>query len=201
MIVGLTGGVATGKSLIAGELKRLGAFIIDADTIGHELLEPAEAAYSEIVEEFGPGILSLDGRIDRPALGKIVFTDRSRLDRLNSITHPRIIEKIKKEIEVLSSRRPKPIIVVNAALLIESGHYREMDAVVVVDTAEAEQVRRSVERDGVEEAQVRSRIAAQMSAAEKAAHADIVIDNNGTVEEVLEKTRALYEELKRERRA
>ncbi len=199
MIVGLTGGVATGKSVIADELERLGAVIIDADRVGHDVIAPGAEAYAEVVEEFGSGVVSSDGgAIDRKALGRIVFGDPERLLKLNSITHPRIIEKIKKEIEVLSSRVPKTIIVVNAALLIESGHYKEMDTVVVVTCTEAEQVRRSVERDGAEEAQALGRIAAQMPTEEKAAVADRIIDNSGTIEEAIESARTLYKELERE---
>jgi dephospho-CoA kinase len=209
MIVGLTGGVATGKSVIADELRRLGAVIIDADRVGHEIIEPGTEAYAEVVEEFGPKIvLSGDGdgggAIDRKALGEIVFGNAAQLAKLNSITHPRIIEKIKekikKELELLSSEEQKPIIVVNAALLIESGHYKEMDTVVVVCCTEAEQVRRSALRDGATEAQVLGRIAAQMPTKKKRAVADRVIENSGTIEEAHHCARTLYRELEAEAR-
>jgi dephospho-CoA kinase len=210
MIVGLTGGVATGKSVIADELRRLGAVIIDADRVGHEIIEPGTEAYAEVVEEFGQKVvLSTDGvdgncngAIDRKALGEIVFGDAEQLAKLNSITHPRIIEKIKEkikeELELSSSKGLKPIIVVNAALLIESGHYKEMDTVVVVCCTEAEQVRRSALRDGATEAQVLGRIAAQMPTSEKRAVADRVIENSGTIEEAHHLARTLYKELEAE---
>ncbi|MBE9529329.1 MAG: dephospho-CoA kinase [Proteobacteria bacterium] len=204
MIVGLTGGVATGKSVIADELARLGAVIIDADRVGHEIIEPGTEAYAEVVEEFGPGVVLPGGAIDRKALGKIVFGDARQLAKLNSITHPRIIEKIKEkikhEMELLSSGEQEPIIVVNAALLVESGHYKEMDTVVVISCTEAEQVRRSVERDGASEAEVLGRIAAQMPTEEKSAVADRTIENSGTIEEARQCARTLYEELEAEAR-
>lgn len=208
MIVGLTGGVATGKSVIADELRRLGAVIIDADRVGHEIIEPGTEAYAEVVEEFGPKVVlsgddgNCNGAIDRKALGEIVFGDAAQLVKLNSITHPRIIEKIKEkikeELELSSSKGLKPIIVVNAALLIESGHYKEMDTVVVVCCTEAEQVRRSALRDGATEAQVLGRIAAQMPTSEKRAVADRVIENSGTIEEAHHLARMLYKELEAE---
>src|SRR5574340_30376 len=113
VIVGLTGGVASGKSLVAGELKKLGAHIIDADVISREITEPGSPAYREIVSTFGEGILKADKTIDRKALGSIVFSDREKLKLLNRMTHPRIIEKINSGIKALQARLKDPLIVVD----------------------------------------------------------------------------------------
>ncbi|NOS35332.1 MAG: dephospho-CoA kinase, partial [Deltaproteobacteria bacterium] len=143
MIVGLTGGLASGKDLVAAYLKEFGAEIIDADTIAREIIEPGEEAYNDIVRTFDEKVVKKDGRIDRAALGEIVFSDRALLKKLNDIMLPRIIEEEKRRIEALHKENREPIIVINAPLLIESGHYREMDRVIVVDIDEELQIERA----------------------------------------------------------
>jgi dephospho-CoA kinase len=196
MVVGLTGGVATGKSLVAEELKRLGAELIDADAVSREITVKGSPAYDDILKEFGPGIMAADGSIDRKALGRIVFRDPEKLARLNALTHPRIIERIKREIESLKKKPGNPIIVINAALLIEVGHYKEMDRVVVVSAPEDLQVERLALRDGLDRDSALRIIKAQMPIEKKAALADYVIENSGTVAEAIERTGELYERLK-----
>jgi dephospho-CoA kinase len=192
VIVGLTGGVASGKSLVSGELKRLGAHIIDADVISREIVEPGEPAYREIASVFGKGVLRADGTIDRRALGGIVFSDPGKLKILNEITHPRIIEKIGSAIKALQAKGGDPLIVVDAALLIEVGLHKEMSKVIVVYADEEKQVQRIISRDHLIEKEARERINAQMPLREKLRYADFVIDNNGRVEDTLKSVKELY---------
>ncbi len=192
MIVGLTGGVASGKSLVAGELKKLGAHIIDADVISREIVEPGSEAYRDIVREFGEGVLRADGTIDRKALGRIVFADPARLSALNGITHPRIIEKIRSGMKALGERFADALIVVDAALLIEVGLHREMSRVIVVYADEDRQVERIMARDGLGEKEARERINSQMPLSRKVEYADFVIDNNGSVEDTRRLVKELY---------
>ncbi len=195
-MVGLTGGVATGKSLVAEELKRLGAELIDADAVSREIMVKGSPAYDNIMREFGPGVMAEDGSIDRKALGRIVFADPEKLARLNALTHPRIIERIREETETLKKKPGNPIIVINAALLIEVGHHKEMDCLVVVSAPVDLQVERLALRDGLDKNSALRIIKAQMPIEEKAALADYVVENSGTVAEAIERTGELYERLK-----
>jgi dephospho-CoA kinase len=196
MLVGLTGGVATGKSLVAEELKRLGAELIDADAVSREIMVKGSPAYDGILKEFGPGIMAADGSIDRKALGRIVFADPEKLARLNALTHSRIIERIRVQTETLKKKPGNPIIVINAALLIEVGHHKEMDCLVVVSAPVDIQVERLAKRDGLDKDSALRIIKAQMPIEKKVELADYVVENSGTVAEALEKTRDLYERLK-----
>jgi dephospho-CoA kinase len=195
MTVGLTGGIASGKSLVAGELKRLGAHIIDADLISREVVEAGKPAHGEIVAAFGPGVLLEDGGIDRKKLGSIVFSDPAKLQRLNAITHPRIRDRIRERVAEIERAHPAPLIVIDAALLIEGGLYKEMSKVIVVYADEKKQAERLCERDGLGPVEARKRIESQMPLKKKREYADYVIDNNGTVKETLERVREVYREL------
>lgn len=195
MTVGLTGGIASGKSLVAGELKRLGAHIVDADLVSREVVRPGTRAHGEIVEAFGPGVLLENGEIDRKRLGEIVFSDPVKLEMLNSITHPRIRERIRELVSGIERVDPSGLIVVDAALLIEGGLYREMTKVVVVYADELKQAERLVKRDGLTPGEAKKRIASQMPLKEKREYADYVIDNNGEPGETLERVRRVYREL------
>jgi len=190
--VGLTGGVASGKSLVSGGLKRLGAHIIDADVISREIVAPGEPAYREIASTFGKGVIRADGTIDRKALGSLVFSDPEKRKILNKITHPRIIEKIGLEIKALEAKGGDPLIVVDAALLIEVGLHKEMSKVIVVYADEEKQIRRIISRDHLTEKEARERVNAQMPLPEKLKYADFVIDNNGSVEDTLKSVKELY---------
>src|SRR3990170_1080001 len=125
MLIGLTGGIASGKSLVAEELKRLGAHLVDADEIAREVVKTGLPAYNEIVKEFGEGILNPDKTINRKALGKVVFSNPEIRKRLEQITHPRIRKKIEAEISAIKAKNPKAVIVVDAALLIEGGLHKK----------------------------------------------------------------------------
>jgi len=192
MTVGLTGGIASGKSLVAGELKRLGARIIDADLVAREVVRAGTEANAEIRACFGPEFFLDDGEIDRKKLGAAVFSDPAKLKKLNEITHPRIRERIRELVAETERDQPGALIVVDAALLIEGGLYRELAKVVVVYADENTQAERLYKREGLSQDQARKRIASQMPLKEKLQYADYVIENNGATEETLEKVRELF---------
>lgn len=195
MVVGLTGAIASGKSLVSAEFKRLGAFIIDADLVARRIVEPGMDAYNEIVSGFGQGIVRTDGSLDRKALGRIVFSDKERLALLNRITHPRIIEDIEREIAGLRQGHPGAIIVVDAALIIELGLHRKMDRIVVVYSDEERCVERMMRRDGLSETEAQERLEAQMPLKEKLAYADYIIGNSGDMAETIWRAREVFDAL------
>ena len=195
MIVGLTGGVATGKSLVSTELERLGARVVDADVTAREVVEPGSPVLKEIAREFGPEAIKDDGTLDRAYVGGIVFSDPARLKRLNAITHPTIRRRLRAEAEGVRKADPGALVVLDVALLIENGLDAEVDRVVVVYADRKTQVRRLIARNGLDAERARDMVDSQMPVSEKAARADYVIDNTGTREETLERTRALYLEL------
>ena len=195
MTVGLTGGIASGKSLVAGELERLGARIVDADLVSREVVRPGTPAHAGIVEAFGPEVLLEDGGIDRKKLGSIVFSDPRKLEVLNSITHPRIRERIRELVSEARRADPSALIVIDAALLIEGGLYREMSKVIVVYADEKTQAERLARRDRITPEEAQKRIRSQMPLKEKLKYADYVIDNNGEPESTLERVREVYGEL------
>ena len=176
LVIGLTGGLATGKTTVAGMLARYGAKVIDADAIGHGLLEQGTRVYGAIVRCFGPGVLTADKAIDRRALSQIVFSDKARLQKLNSIIHPEIIRIVKKEI----AKVRKGVVVLDAPLLVETGFYRNVDKVVVVTSSQARQIQRLQERLRLSRREILKRIRSQMPLSDKVRVADFVIDNNGT---------------------
>lgn len=184
-VIGLTGGIAAGKSIVSQMLAELGAHIINADKIGHEIYLPQKEAWQDIVNAFGPDILLPDQRVDRAKLGSIVFGDKEALDKLNQITHPRIIEEAKREIETLRAQKEndKPIIF-EAAILIEANWLFLVDKVWVV-IADREVAIERLQRDrNLNRAQAESRINSQLSNAERIKYADLVIENNTSLEEL-----------------
>lgn len=196
MLVGLTGGVASGKSLVAGELKRLGAHLIDADDVAREITSKGMPAYHAIVREFGADALLKDGSINRRALGGIVFSDAGKLKRLNAITHPLIREAIEKRIKDIEAGHKDPIIIIDAALLIETGFYKKVSKVIVVYADEARQRERIMRRNDLTGQEAEKRIAAQMPLKEKLNFADYVIYNDLSPEETLSAAREVYEKLR-----
>jgi dephospho-CoA kinase len=179
LLVGLTGGIATGKSTVDAVLRELGAVIIDADVLAREVVEPGEPALAEIAAEFGPGVLGPDGRLDRKALGAIVFADPDRRRKLEAMTHPRIRERFQRRIDELTAANFRGLVFFDAPVMIESGNYRNMDRMVVVITDEATQIARLVARDGIDRDEALRKIRSQMPLDEKAKLADYVIDNSG----------------------
>ncbi|HEY7365716.1 MAG TPA: dephospho-CoA kinase [Methylomirabilota bacterium] len=179
LLVGLTGGIATGKSTVAAMFRALGCPLIDADVLAREVVEPGEPALDEIVREFGAGVLGADGRLDRKAVAVVVFADADRRRRLEAITHPRIRERLAGRLTALTRSGFDGVVIFDAAVIVESGGYRQMDRLVVVVADEATQLARLRARDGLTEQEALQRIRSQMPLAEKVKLADHVIDNSG----------------------
>ena len=202
LLVGLTGGIATGKSTVTGLLASPSVRVVDADALAREVVEPGTPAHARIVAEFGKGVLQPDGRLDRARLGEIVFPDPDRRKRLEAITHPAIRARFEQIMADLERQGFDGILIWDAALLVESGGHNKMDKVVVVTTDPATQLARLMARDGSTEEAARARTASQMPLAVKARVADYVIDNSGSREEtearVREVYRALLEDLRRQ---
>jgi len=194
--VGLTGGLACGKSFVGEALAGMGCHLLQADQLGHEALAPGGAAYQPVVREFGAGILAPDGQIDRRALAARVFGDEERLARLNSFVHPLVVRREEEWFAQVSAADPKGIAVVEAAILIETGSYRRFDKLILVVCDEDQQVARAMKRDGAGRPEVLARISRQMPLADKRRFADFVVDTSGTKEETLRQTRAVYESLR-----
>jgi dephospho-CoA kinase len=180
--IGLTGGIAAGKSTVASMLRDLDCPVLAADALGHELLEPGQTAYAEVVREFGIDILDSYGNVDRTALGEIVFADAAQRERLNQILHPRIREIIQKWFAALDQPGGPDLAIVEAALILEAGYNKDLDKVIVCWCRPEQQVERLQER-GLTEEQARLRIAAQMPMEQKRSLADETIDCSGTIEE------------------
>ena len=200
LLVGLTGGIATGKSTVSEIFRRLGCEIIDADGLAREAVEPGEPALAEIVAEFGPAILGPGGRLDRKRLGAVVFADPGRRRRLEAITHPAIRARLAERLQELIARGFEGVVIFDAPVMIESGNHKRMDRLVVVVTDAATQRARAVGRDG-DPADVERRIASQMPLAEKAKLADYVIDNSGTPEATIAEVRRVHRALLADLRA
>lgn len=194
IVIGLTGGILTGKSTVSEMLAERGAVIIDADKIGHRAYQPQTTAWQEVVDAFGNGILKESGEIDRKKLGEIVFNDREALARLNSIMHPRMHSMIREEIEKLSGEGVD-LVVLEAAVLIEANWTDLVGEVWVTVAHEETAVKRLKDRGGLTEEQARARIRSQLSAEERAKHADVIIDTNCELAEVRAKVEELWRRL------
>jgi dephospho-CoA kinase len=179
LLVGLTGGIATGKSTVSGMLRDLGCVVIDADVLAREVVEPGAPAFREIVAEFGPEVVQPDGTLDRKRLGAVVFADAARRRRLEAITHPAIRASFAARLQSLVEQRFTGIVIFDAAVMIESGNYKTMDRLVVVATDPETQRSRLMARDGIGPDDAARRVASQMALAEKVKLADYVIDNSG----------------------
>jgi dephospho-CoA kinase len=195
LLVGLTGGIATGKSTVNALLASPSVRVVDADALAREVVEPGTPAYKQIVAEFGPEVLQPDGQLDRARLGEIVFPDAAKRKRLEAITHPAIRARFEKIMADLERAGFDGILIWDASLLVESGGMKNMDRVVVVTTDPATQLRRLTERDGSSEAAARARTASQMPLAVKARSGDYVIDNSGTRAQTEVRVREVYRSL------
>ena len=193
MRVGLTGGIASGKSTVAAVLRDLGAVVIDADQLAREVVEPGTPGLARVVEAFGPGVLADDGSLDRPALGAIVFADPERRAALEAILHP-LIRARSAELEEAAG--PGAMVVHDIPLLVETGQQDRFDAVVVVDVPEDEQVRRMVTDRGWTEEDARARIAAQASRDERRAAATYLVENTGTRDDLRHRVTEVVAELR-----
>lgn len=195
--VGLTGGLACGKSFVGEALASFGCLLIRADELGHEVLAPGGEAYKAVVDEFGSELVAAGGQIDRRVLASRVFENPTALARLNALVHPPVVRREEELIAEFAQREPRGIAVVEGAILIETGSYKRFDRLILVTCPEEQQVARSMHRDSVSEAEVRGRLRAQMPLEEKRKYADFVIDTSGAKEETLRQTRAVYDELRR----
>ena len=190
--VGLTGGIASGKSAVSQRMAGHGAVIIDADQLARQAVAPGSEALAEIVEGFGEDMLTAEGRLDRAALGERVFGDESARERLNSIVHPRVRAEAARQREYVADGS---VVVEDIPLLIETGQQDRFDVVVVVQAPHEERVRRMVEDRGMSREEAESRVRAQASDKERAAAADVVLDNSGSLEELVRRVDDLWETL------
>ena len=198
-VLGLSGGIGTGKSTVARFLDSLGATVIDADAIVHELQAPGTPMLDEIAEAFGPGLIDTEGRLDRNALGTTVFRDAGLRRRLEQIVHPKVIATIADRV-ASAHAAGAPLIVVDIPLLFDRPENnanressRSFDATVRVYAPEQQQIERQMKRDGRDREAALARIRAQLPIESKKAMADIVIDNSGSLEETQRQTRMLFE--------
>jgi dephospho-CoA kinase len=194
--VGLTGGLASGKSFVGDALAALGCLLVKADEIGHLVLEPAGEAYHAVIEEFGRDILDASGSIDRRVLGARVFGQPERLARLNALVHPPVRARIENMVAEFGRRDPDGIAIIEAAILIETGTYRGYDRLILVVCREEQQIQRAMARDHLTREEVVDRLSRQMPLAEKVKYADYVIDTSGTKESTLQQTREVYASLR-----
>jgi dephospho-CoA kinase len=194
--VGLTGGLASGKSHVGRALAELGCEVISADELGHLALEPDGEACAPVVREFGGGILDEGGRIDRRKLAAEVFGHPDRLELLNSLVHPVVIRREEELIAQAAARDPNGIVVVEAAILIETGSWRRFDRLILAVCPLEAQVERAMHRDGMTREQALMRIARQMPLEEKRKYAHFVVDTSGAREETDRQTLAVFQSLR-----
>ncbi len=194
--VGLTGGIACGKSFVGEALARCGCLLIQADELGHAVVAPGGEAFAGVIAEFGVDLL-VDGKIDRRQLAARVFGDPGALARLNALVHPPVIAREEKLMAAFAAAQPKGIAVVEGAILIETGSYKRFDRLIIVACTIKQQIERSMRRDRITEREVRARLDRQMPLEEKRKLADFVIDTSGTKEDTLRQTCVVYHELRR----
>ena len=189
-VLGLTGGIGSGKSMVLSMFANLGAEVIDADHLAREVVEPGQPALEEIATAFGRDMLMPDGRLDRGKLARIIFADPVARARLNAITHPRIRERMATEMALRGSR--PGLLIVDIPLLYENDRSDTVESVIVVWVDAKTQLRRLTERDGLTPDEARQRIAAQMPLDEKRARADLVVDNSGSRENTRRQVEVIY---------
>jgi len=195
LLVGVTGGMGSGKTLVAAIFLEFGAYIIDADAICRKLVEPGQPALKEISESFGKTIVNKFGNLDRKKLAQVIFGDLKKKKELENILHPRVFEFEKLEYKNICQRDPKALVIIDAALLIESGNYMKMDKVIVVNTDRKTQIERVIDRTGWDRDEVVARIDNQMPIKEKIKYADFVLDNFSDKISLRKKVKDLYEKL------
>ena len=194
--VGLTGGIASGKTFVVGLLRDFGCHVLDADATAHQVMEPGQPAHAEIVAHFGAEILDPAGRIDRPRLGAIVFADAAERAALNAIVHPRVYEAQARWLAEVAAGDPGGIAVIDAALLIETGSWRRFDRLVVVHCQPEIQLARLMERNGLTREAAGARIAAQLPVAEKLRYANFTIDTSAGFDDTRRQVELLYRQLR-----
>lgn len=190
-VIGLTGGIGTGKTLVSNILKELGAAIVNADLLGHEVYKPDTEGWQEVVESFGDGLLTPDREVDRKKLGAIVFSDPEAMSRLNAITHPKIYRMVEERVNELDNQGTK-VAVVEAALLIEAGWTPVANEIWVTTSSEGKVIERLKSRNNLDEDAIRARIRSQMPQDERVAYADVIIENNESLEELGKQIQQLW---------
>jgi dephospho-CoA kinase len=195
MLIGLTGGIASGKSIVAEMFQSLGAHIIDADRIGREIMVPGTDAYERVVDAFGKEILKGDRSIDRKKLGNMVFGNPEKITLLNECTHPEIFKEIDRRVEGIRQKNPDALIIVDVALLIESGSQKIFDKLIVIYADEETQLKRLKERDGFAAEEAQKRISSQMPLKEKVKYADFVIYNDKGLDDTRRQVIDIYKTL------
>jgi len=197
LIVGLTGGVASGKTAVSHFLKEEGAYIIDADQIARELVQPHQPAWGELIKAFGKEILQEDGYIHRKKLADKVFADPKQRKLLNQILHPRIKEEMDRRIREVRRKDPEAIVVIDAPLLVERGEHHEMDKLIVVTSTQTQQIKRLKDRDGTIPEEALRMLSSQTPLKEKVELADFVVQNEGSLEETKKRAKEIFKELKK----
>lgn len=194
--VGLTGGYASGKSLVAKHLETLGCCVIYADALGHRVLAPTGEAYAPVLALFGSGIQNPDKTINRKELARIVFNSPALLQQLNAIVHPAVFKLEEQAIAEFKAQQPKGIAVIEAAILIETGRYKNFDRLIVTSCRPDVQIARAMERDHISRAEAESRLARQLSDAERIRVADDVVDTNGSREDTIKQIERMHVQLR-----
>lgn len=194
-LIGLTGGIASGKSTIASRLAEHGAVVVDADRIAREVVEPGRPALAAIAERFGPGVVAADGSLDRAALGAIVFADEESRLALNAITHPAVLEESTARFAAAGAADPGAVVVYDVPLLVESANEYPFELVVVAHAAADTRVERLVALRGMDRSEAERRIRSQATDEERLAVADVVIDTDGSLQHTRDQVDALWERL------
>ena len=195
LLIGLTGGLGSGKSTALRVFRRLGARVIDADLLARRAVDPGQPAWRDIKRRFGKQVFYKNGRLNRRRLSRLVFRDKKALKELTAIIHPRVKEMESRLIAELKKRDRQAVVVVDAPMMIEAGFHRSKDCLVVMQTTVQNQLKRAAKKGGLSRAQAQARIDAQMPTAKKVKYADYVIENNGTVHECRKSAAAVYRQI------
>ncbi|HEX9758951.1 MAG TPA: dephospho-CoA kinase [Nitrospiria bacterium] len=195
ILAGLTGGIASGKSVVSGLFRDRGAYIIDADRIAHEVISPSSPPWGKIVEAFGKEILLPDKSIDRKKLGRIVFDDPEKREELNAIVHPRVFAEEERQRKAIVDRDPQAVIIFDVPLLIETRSFELMDKVILVYVNRALQLKRLVERDNLTRDEAKKRVDSQIPLKEKRQYADYIIDGGEPIDQIRERVEEIFLEL------
>jgi dephospho-CoA kinase len=194
--VGLTGGLGSGKSFVGHALVELGCYLIEADKLGHAVMLPGAEAYDGIVREFGAGILDPAGHVDRRKLSALVWDHPERLEKLNTLVHPPVRAREERRFAEIAQADPHAVAVVEAAILVETGSYRNFDKLIVATCTEEQQMERALKRGSYSKEEILARLSRQLPLEEKLRVADYVIDTSGSKESTLEQVRTVYESLR-----
>lgn len=194
-VVGLTGGIASGKSTVARLFEKLGVPRVDADEVAREMVEPGSEGLNALIAAFGESVLQGDGTLDRKALGKRVFDNEQARAELNAILHPRIRARSLEKIKALCATTTSPYVLYDAALLVEKALHNDLDALVVVSASESTQLKRLCERDPISMQEAKQRLSAQLPLADKIAVADYVVDNDGSMDKTQTQVASIHKKL------